>query len=208
MSMPAVREFKIAGPKGDGRHAYLNENGVFIGRGTPLLEKDADGRWRPRQRQLLESLLTKGYGGEVDLESRMSGLRSVAAALNKGDIGLARIALVLAQFPPLPNAEGGCEMAEAYSLFVKYSDDQPRAARGSPEGGRWISADSGQSGTAEGGGGTKIVCEEEWASARTFCRNLEVDGLLGTSGYKGFGKTFEQCVRGMVSARCGGNAVG
>ncbi len=73
MSMPPVREFKIAGPKGDGRHAYLNENGVFIGRGTPLLEKDADGRWRPRQRQLLESLLTKGYGGEVDLESRMSG---------------------------------------------------------------------------------------------------------------------------------------
>ena len=150
------------------------------------MEKDADGRWRPRQRQLLEFLLTKGYGGDVDLESRMGGLRSVAAAMNKGDIGLARIALVLAQFPPLPDAEGGREMAEADSLFVKYSDDQPRAAAGSPEGGRWISADSGQSGTAESSKNLTVVCEEEWSHARGYCQYLEDNSLLGTSNYRGF----------------------
>ncbi len=127
--------------------------------------------------------------------------------MNKGDIGLARIALVLAQFPPLPDAEGGREMAEADSLFVKYSDDQPRAARGSPEGGRWISADSGQSGTAESSKNLTVVCEEEWSHARSYCQYLEDNSLLGTSNYRGFGKTYEQCVKGMASARCGGNGV-
>ena len=37
---------KSAGPDGDGRRAYLNASGAFIGRGTPLLdiERDAAGQ--------------------------------------------------------------------------------------------------------------------------------------------------------------------
>jgi hypothetical protein len=51
----------------------------------------------------------------------------------------------------------------------------------------------------------KRKCAKEWADAQRFCRELLMDGKLGTEGYRGFGETFEQCVRGQVSAECGGN---
>ncbi len=44
MTQALLRKFSIAGPGGDGRQAYLNEGGVFLGRGVPLLERDAHGR--------------------------------------------------------------------------------------------------------------------------------------------------------------------
>ena len=49
-----VREFKLAGPRGDGRHPYVNGDGAFIGRGVPLLERDVFGRWKPRDGAVLE----------------------------------------------------------------------------------------------------------------------------------------------------------
>ena len=43
------------------------------------------------------------------------------------------------------------------------------------------------------------------AEAIRACFELLRQGLLGADGYRGFGDTFEQCVGGMVSERCGGS---
>jgi len=51
-------------------------------------------------------------------------------------------------------------------------------------------------------------CEEEWSYAERRCDELLNSPSFGTSGRLGFGRSFEQCVRGMVSERCGGNPVG
>lgn len=50
-------------------------------------------------------------------------------------------------------------------------------------------------------------CEEEWSHAREYCRDLSDRKLLGSGNYRGFGKTLEQCIRGMVPEECGGNPV-
>jgi len=129
LALPFIREFRLAGRDGDGVHAYLDDQGAFLGRGTPLLEKDASGRWRPRLQATLEWVLTKGYGVPVDLEWRMNGLAAVARALNKGDRSLAAIALVHAELPALPDERAAGRMAKADGL-AKYSPDQPRVPAG------------------------------------------------------------------------------
>lgn len=48
-------------------------------------------------------------------------------------------------------------------------------------------------------------CAEEWAKAYKECTKLLSEGRL-TSG-RGFGRHFGECVRGMVSERCGGNPI-
>jgi hypothetical protein len=48
-------------------------------------------------------------------------------------------------------------------------------------------------------------CEVEWADALKFCRELMRSGRMGTDGYRGFGRTFQQCVLGQVREDCGGS---
>jgi hypothetical protein len=48
-------------------------------------------------------------------------------------------------------------------------------------------------------------CEEEWADALKFCRELMQSGRMGTDGYRGYGRTFQQCVLGQVREDCGGS---
>lgn len=48
-------------------------------------------------------------------------------------------------------------------------------------------------------------CEEEWASAFEYCKRLMENRRMGTDGYRGFGRTFQQCVLGMVREDCGGS---
>lgn len=50
-------------------------------------------------------------------------------------------------------------------------------------------------------------CENEWWKAKRYCKRLSDDGLLGTGDYREHGRRFEQCVRGQVSERCGGNPI-
>ena len=96
-----------------GRRPYVDDRGAFFGDGTPLLEHDKAGDWRPRRRQELAWLLNRGYGLSLDMEWRMARLGSVAAALNRGDVALAAVALTLAELPPVPNMERARRMAEA-----------------------------------------------------------------------------------------------
>jgi len=48
-------------------------------------------------------------------------------------------------------------------------------------------------------------CEEEWAHANEYCREFMRSGKVGKYGSRGFGRTFSQCVLGMVSQDCGGS---
>jgi len=50
-------------------------------------------------------------------------------------------------------------------------------------------------------------CAEEWENAKKYCRELDDQGKLGVGDYRNHGKIFGQCVRGQVSARCGGSPV-
>jgi hypothetical protein len=50
-------------------------------------------------------------------------------------------------------------------------------------------------------------CAQEWETAREYCGRLAAAGLLGGGDYKEHGRYYEQCVRGQVSERCGGNPV-
>lgn len=53
-------------------------------------------------------------------------------------------------------------------------------------------------------------CEKEWEDAKRYCNDLDEKGLLDPDphgDYRGQGDTYEQCVRGQVSARCGGSPV-
>ena len=50
-------------------------------------------------------------------------------------------------------------------------------------------------------------CSQEWETAQKYCDDLDRKGLLGIGDYKEHGRYYEQCVRGQVSERCGGNPV-
>jgi hypothetical protein len=94
----------------------LNFNGAFLGKSFALLERDETGRWRPRPQDWLEPVLSAGYGFPVDLSRRMQSLETIAKALNDDDPCRAAIALVQAQFPPLPDAFAEARMIEADKL--------------------------------------------------------------------------------------------
>jgi len=134
MGFLPAREFRLAGSRGDGRHPYVNADGAFIGTGVPLLQKDGRGRWQPRPAPVLKSLLGIGYGAPIHIGGRMAKLEAVARALNDDDIGRASIALVRAEFAPLPDAEHAASMAKADG-GNNYNPAEPRNDRG-----RWIAA--------------------------------------------------------------------
>jgi hypothetical protein len=48
-------------------------------------------------------------------------------------------------------------------------------------------------------------CDEEWEQAIEHCTGLIGNKRMGKDGYRGFGRSFQQCVLGMVSERCGGS---
>lgn len=48
-------------------------------------------------------------------------------------------------------------------------------------------------------------CDEEWAHALEYCHGLLDSKRMGKDGSRGFGNTFQQCILGMVSERCGGS---
>jgi hypothetical protein len=49
-------------------------------------------------------------------------------------------------------------------------------------------------------------CDEEWRQAERNCREWLFSGRLGRR-FSGLGRELEECIRGQVSERCGGNPV-
>lgn len=148
MSRAVIARYRLAGPNGDGLLPYLNDDGAFLAAGTPLLEKRGDfgskPRWTVRQRDVLEKLLAIGYGGPVDLETRMGALQAVANALNEGCESRAAIALLHTRLPAADSVESATKMATADGLrkYNPYWEQQGRQGEGAPNAGWW--AQSGQ----------------------------------------------------------------
>jgi hypothetical protein len=163
-NLPGVRVFRLAGPTGDGRHAYCNASGAYLGRATPLLEryKDSSGaiHFRPRSELSLARLLGKAYGRVMDTGRLMLSLRTVARALDRGDLALANIALVHAEIEPLPDEDAAERLAKADRLMraeqdakptirsdrarkAGFNPDEPRVPEGQSGGGQWTGGDAG-----------------------------------------------------------------
>jgi hypothetical protein len=98
-----------------------SDDGLFIGR-TPLIEK-RDGQFFVRQQHDIERLLSRAYHTEIRADRLMSGLTSVARALNADDQCLARIAAVHLRIPDIPDRTARDAM-EAMDVFVKYARDE------------------------------------------------------------------------------------
>jgi hypothetical protein len=97
-----------------------SDDGLFIGR-TPLIEK-RDGHFVVRQQHDIERLLSRAYRGEIRADRLMSGLATVARALNANDQCLARIAAVHLRIPDIPDQTARNAM-EAMDVLIKYARD-------------------------------------------------------------------------------------
>jgi hypothetical protein len=130
------------------------DQGLLLGR-TPLIER-RDSRFVVRERDVIERLLSHAYRTNYSASRIMPGLATVAAALNTGDQGLARIAAVHLRLPDLPDHVARDAM-EAIDVLIKYPRDE------SGDGSNWNSALHPRAGTppnpgwfapTEGGGGS------------------------------------------------------
>src|SRR5260370_23647469 len=68
-----------------------------------LVEKQSDAgernRFVPRDQDQLERILGTAFGLKADLTTRMSGLRTIAKALNEGNLGRAQIVTLHLKLP-------------------------------------------------------------------------------------------------------------
>src|SRR5580692_4454917 len=97
------------------------DQGLLLGR-TPLIER-RDSRFVVRERDAIERLLSHAYRTSYSAGRIMPGLATVAAALNAGDQGLARIAAVHLRLPDLPDRVARDAM-EAMDVLLKYARDE------------------------------------------------------------------------------------
>ncbi|MFZ3357490.1 MAG: hypothetical protein WA177_01905 [Xanthobacteraceae bacterium] len=95
------------------------EDGLFLGR-TPLIERQG-ARFSMRKHSEIEHLLSRAYGTDVAVDRLMSGLATVATALNANDPGLARIAAVHLRIPELPD-QAARNRLEAEDILIKSID--------------------------------------------------------------------------------------
>ena len=102
-----------------------SDDGLFIGR-TPLIEK-RDGHFVVREQREIEQLLSRAYRSEVAADRIMSGLATVARALNANDQCLARIAAVHLRIPDIPDRTARNTM-EAMDVLIKYARDEGDSA--------------------------------------------------------------------------------
>jgi len=98
-----------------------SDDGLFIGR-TPLIEK-RDGHFAVREQREIERLLSRAYRSEISADRIMSGLATVARALNTDDKCLARIAAVHLRIPDIPDRTARNAM-EAMDVLIKYARDE------------------------------------------------------------------------------------
>jgi hypothetical protein len=96
-------------------------DGLVLGR-TPLIERQ-DQRFVVRERSDVERLLRRAYESDPPIERIMSGLGTVARALNADDQCLARIAAVHLRIPDLPTVLTRSHM-EIEDRLIKYARDE------------------------------------------------------------------------------------
>jgi hypothetical protein len=110
------RNWKLSEPGEDNLGLAVAPEGLVLGR-TPLLER-RDASFIVRERHEIQRLLTSAHGMEPAIDRLMSGLATVASALNAKDPCLAHIAAVQLQIPDLPNQIARDKM-EAEDFLIK-----------------------------------------------------------------------------------------
>jgi hypothetical protein len=96
------RHFHLSSKQGPG--VSCDENGLFVG-GVPLLEfRGMNGfeQWQPRTVSDLNRDLGVRYGLPIEFNMKISGLTTIARALNRGDIIHAQIAALHLRIPDPP----------------------------------------------------------------------------------------------------------
>jgi hypothetical protein len=97
--------------------------------GQALLIERCNGRFVARERHEIERLLKSVFPEGLAVDRLMSGLTTVASALNANDPALARIAAVHLQIPDLPSAAARHAMI-AEDALIKYARDEAAASTG------------------------------------------------------------------------------
>ena len=108
-----------AGPENLG--PACTDGGLLLGR-TPLIER-RDAQFVVRDRSEIERLFTRAYTAGPRVDRIMSGLATVARALNADDQCLARIAAVHLKIPNLRDALTRDAM-ESEDCLIKYARDE------------------------------------------------------------------------------------
>ena len=126
-SGPMIHQiWRLSEPGEDNLGPAMTSDGLVLGR-TPLLER-REGSFVVRERQEIQRLLSRAYRINVTIDRLMSGLASVASALNTNDSCLARIAAVHLRLPDLPDT--AAPSMEAEDILIKSavwkSASQPR----------------------------------------------------------------------------------
>ena len=102
LAMPGMRAFSLAAKRGN-EGVSCDASGVFVG-GVPLLHPPSAERqyWTVRPAAEINEELTVRYGLPIDFGSKAGAVSLIAAALNRGDLAIASIAVVQMQFPDPP----------------------------------------------------------------------------------------------------------
>ena len=131
-------------PESTNKGLYCTPDGLYYGSDIPLVRRNIrpDGLTQTAitpQREI-EASLTKALGSHVDFTDRMTGLRTVAQALEQGNLALASIAAVQLRSPDLPN-EAPLSRPVAPKAFTKYNPNWPTEPRDWH--GRWTTEGTG-----------------------------------------------------------------
>lgn len=138
--LPNVAVFKLD-TCSYGKGLRCDSTGLFFA-GEPLLERDSEGRFRPRPSATIKSVLSRSKLVDVYLESNVRSVNVVATALNDGQIANAMIAAVLMRLAePDDNISGTTVDRELGK--AGYDPAEPRDERG-----RWA-RDGSSSSTAQ-----------------------------------------------------------
>ena len=111
--------------------------------GVPLLRMSVGG-FAPRPTGEIGVLMKRAYGQDIDATGLIPRLGVIADALNRGDVGRAKIAALHLRLAAL-KWDAAVSIAQADRALTKYDPDEPRDERG-----RWTSG----GGTNSGGSAT------------------------------------------------------
>jgi contact-dependent growth inhibition (CDI) system restriction endonuclease-like protein len=159
-----------------------NEEGLVLGR-TPLLERRG-GRFAVRDSRDIQRLLSRAYRTRVDASSLMSGLATVAAALNANDLLLARIAAVHLRIPDLSDQTARDALA-AEDRLIKAARNQaiwksgdaewnptPHPRAGTAPNPGWFAPTDG---SADGSSSTRVAQNEDTTDRADVAANPNPD---------------------------------
>ncbi len=118
-----IRMWRLSEGGEDNLGLACTNDGLVLGR-TPLIER-RDHRFVVRDQGEIEALLSRAYRKNIAADRLMSGLATVATALNANDSCLARIAAVHLRIPDLPDrsARNGLE---AQDFLIRCANADPR----------------------------------------------------------------------------------